>query len=30
MEFSHYEEVPKPIQEKIIGEYKRTKHAEEE
>jgi elongation factor G len=28
MEFSHYEEVPKPVQEKLIAEYQ--KHREEE
>jgi hypothetical protein len=28
MEFSHYEEVPRPVQEKLIAEYQ--KHRQEE
>ena len=30
MEFSHYEEVPKPLQEKIISEAKKRKQEEAE
>ena len=30
MEFSHYEEVPKPFQEKIISEAKKRKEEEDE
>jgi elongation factor G len=30
MDFSHYEEVPKPIQEKIIAEAKKAKAMEQE
>jgi elongation factor G len=30
MEFSHYEEVPRPVQEKIIAEAAKRKQAEKE
>jgi elongation factor G len=30
MEFSHYEEVPRPVQEKIIAEAAKRKQAERE
>ena len=30
MEFSHYEEVPRPLQEKIIAEAKKAKAMEQE
>jgi hypothetical protein len=29
MEFSHYEEVPRPVQEKIIAEAQRQKQEQE-
>ncbi|HKV10531.1 MAG TPA: elongation factor G, partial [Thermoanaerobaculia bacterium] len=30
MEFSHYEEVPRPVQEKLIAEYQKNRKEEQE
>ena len=30
MEFSHYEEVPKPVQDKLIAEYQKHRKEEQE